>query len=784
MAENFRFDSERNLIVPSERKDVAKEPAAKTVEKDIEEYDEEYEIKKSYEALAEEKDIKEFLQEVDNSICARAEELKIEGDQEIEFFRQKVFWLAKLDFKNLDDQKFAQYLDSIHVTNGDLDFIKGTIDDTLDEIYLSRKGKITTDSRFPKVKAAIEFVGEHKKVLNLGVLALYLSTFGSGVLKALSGDGAKIIMDSDGIKEDAKDSTDNADTLNSMSGVRGENISQALDVLEEFEKDRRLDPEDKDSIGLITTQQLMEHPELIALIDKNKDLNSPVNVLEQIGNAGEFVDGDVRFSLLVKGETVYIEDFSADNTSGIEETFCKNNLSFYDLIGSCGGSLKLFLENKDTIARAIADSTGASEKKLESYFERVLLPETSQIDVVRFEDFQVPVDKDTPEITKLKNAKKEIYKEHGLDAFGQLIIDESLQKQIDEIVTNDDGLVDLKTQEARDSFIKINEKQRGLDADGELKIWLEDNGYGVGDYNQAMEQAVTEADNCRLGQKISGLGMNVVHTDSYNYSEEFKDMFIKDLKKEGYSLADLETIDPKKRIEIVARTVVNNMDYDEVEAKNIIISNHPEITKLGIKHKSIPAATLGTRAGICHDYAITMAAGIDVLNKMGIFGDNLAVWATTKQNEHMYLLLATYKDGHIQFSMVDPTFADEGANSTGEDEFNVTNFDAINEDHGYHGVSKGVYEEEKRKFEEREEEISQEIEKTHREALQRIEKYNSFVSQQKIIDMITTYDPKAIQPRKIAVDEVSYQAIKRNEMEVEMEIESLKKQIQELPRWF
>lgn len=770
--ESFRLDPERNLIVPAEKENAEKEPEAKTVEENIEEDDEKYEIKKSYEALAEKGDVENFLQEVDDSIRARAGELGIEGDEEIELFRQKVFDLAELNFKNLDSQEFAEYLDSMYATNGDLGFIKSTIDDTLDDIYKNHKGEITTDSRFLKVKAAIEFAGKHKKVLNLGVLAIYLSTFGSGVLKALSGDGAKIIMDSDGDREDSKNKIEDADILNYTGGMGGENVSQTLAAFETFEENGIFDPKDNNSIGIITARQLMGHPELSLLIDDARDMNSPIDVLRQIDDAGEFIDGDLKFSLSIEEGAVHIKNISADNISAIEADLNKNDMSIMDLKGGNSYSLNFFLQNEDNIIKAIADNTGVSEKKLESYVDRVLLPDTSKIDVVKFKGFQVSADKDVPEIARLKNVKEEIYKNHGLNAFGQLIIDESLQGQIDNIITNDEGLVDLKTQEARDSFIKAEQGHRRMDAEGdlddwinsdeELKTWVENNGelqeqmkkdYYVGsglDY-YAIIKADHKLNNSKLKQTISELGTKEVSAYDYKNSQDFQDMFLKDLEKEGYNLSDLDAAakkDPKKVVEIVAKVVFNNVKYDMVEAKNINAKTIDSLDYVKVKHESIPAATLGTHAGVCHDYVITVAAGLDLLKKMGISNmDNYAVLATTFQNKHMYLLLATQdnQDNKIKIALLDP--ANAGADSD-EDKFDVNELDAQYVFASYHGISEEVYKEYKGKLkDEKREDVLREgeaIESMHKKALQKIERYNSFVLQKEIIDMITTYNPRAI----------------------------------------
>ena len=795
---SFEFDPTRNLIVPKDdgRKEIeeieeipniapAKAEEERQQEETEEREDDEYEIEhKSYEAPVERAEIDRFVEALDDKLEEKARALGITDKEGLELFRQQAFWLAKLDMKNTDGQAFAEELEEMKLNQGGLDFLSTTILDAVDDIHRNRKGKLVGE-HFSLTQAALEFVGKHKRVFNLGTLALYLSTFGSGALKAMSGDQAKVILDYDEVEDEgyavdgillsvAEDNDTRVESGQENNSV-GSGSTETLEAFERFEETNMTEGDQEASIGQITTAELMDNPELINLIDSHRDLNSPINILEQISPAGEFSHGEVHLAFVMEdSDSVCLKNLSADDESisrlydALQE---KYDLRLNEL-ETQGIPLEMFLEEETGIVGVIAEELGVPAEELMTYADHAVVQDTSQIEIVKFADLHVPVDKDDPETARLKEMKEDIYAKNGLDAFGQIVVDAELSEQVENINTNEDGLVDYTTQEARESFLHHNQEERLAAAEAELQEQLEAEGYSTGhdDYDSVLARAIQDSDNGHMKAKIANLGINEIHAEEYENSEEFQEMFLDALAEDGYSLADVEEIaqkNPKKAIEIASRTIGNHMDYSKLEAKQIHNGSHGtslDVLHQDLREESMPAASLGNEAGVCHDYAVTMAAGLDVLEKMGISNlDNMAVMATTLAGVHEYVLIAAYEGDTVQVSLVDPTFADNGSV-----------LDAVDQNHSYHGISAEEYELKKEMLEERaaEEEAARketvagnfkQIMAAHEEIRHRIELADFFVFQQRIVDFITKYHPEKTRGRKIQLEKDSYRAILEHE---------------------
>lgn len=665
------------------------------------------------------------------------------------------------------------------LNQGNLELLKETMSEAIEDVHKNRRGKIRTE-RFSIVKKAMEFVGSHKKVLNLGALALYLSTFGSGALKSLAGDHAKIVMDNDGAKGNDKSigHNDNLDkhtdstmasakglSQNSENGNAEQEYKNKLKVVNSWEGiASKMDIDNKsneESIGSITTEQLAKDPNLIALIDSQRSMNSPIDVLDHLNDAGDFAYKDGKFSLSVDDGRVYMKGLPDDTLNKLDAGLNNTKFSFNQMKDE-GVTVEVFSKNENVITGSLAKDLNVSQKDFENYCEKVLLPDASKVSVVKFNDFHVPVDKEGPEVTKMKNAKEEIYKKNGLNAFGQVMIDEPLQKQVDNIFTNEDKLIDSTTQEQRDIFLKNIEKERLAKADKELGEWTEKE-YGHKDFNSEMNHWVSEeSGNSHLKMKLAELHLKEIDSDSYENNEEFKDMLLKDLAKAGYTPQILAEKNPKQIVEIVSQVVCDNLKYDYVEKK--YSSDHPSYNlpkeaKYRQKHESLPAATLGTHTGICHDYAITVGAAIDVLKKMGVSDDldNEIVLATTFLGHESLVLVAAegdkIKGDTIKISFVDPTFHDFGYA-----------LDGVDKNHSYGGVTKEFYNKHEGKLLEGLEDDNQaDSINIYDNTIKRIEEHNLAVFKEEIYDYITRYYPDFAKGRKIELDKDSYKAILQNE---------------------
>ncbi|MDD3006607.1 MAG: hypothetical protein PHX30_03445 [Candidatus Pacebacteria bacterium] len=799
---SFEFDSIHKLITTKENghketEKTKKDPNIDTPEtmnegekNEIEQdEDDEFEIEhRPYETPAVREDIDKFVTDLDCKLKEKAISFGITNEEGLEHFRQQAFELANLEMKYIDGQTFIRELEELKLNRGDLEFISASILDAVDDIHQNLEGKLVGE-HFSFTQKALEFVGKHKRVFNLGALALYLSTFGSGVLKAMSGDQAKIIIDYDETREKdymanslhlpvAEDG--NHTTENNLEMTEQENYienlgsDETLAAFEKFEEENRKDGYQESSIGQITTAQLMENPELITLIDNHRDLNSPMNILEQVSPAGEFSHGDVHFSFVMREDNdVYLENLSADDNSSIlrlDQTLQEKYGIPIRELGTQGIPLKMFADEEENLVEIFSKELDIPAAKLMTYADHIILPDTSQIEIVKFEDFHIPIDEDTPEMSRLKEMKENIYAKHGLDIFGQIVVDKELSKEVQNITTNEDSIVDYTTQEARESFLHHNQEERLAAAEAELQQRLEADGDSTGydNYDILLSRASQDSNTSQLKAKIASLGINEVHADDYENSEEFQEMFLKALADDGFPLPELEKIaqkDPKKVIEIVSQTVGKHVNYSNLESTEInrgTAYTNMDALHLKLRHQSLPAATLGAGAGICHDYAPTMAAGLDVLEQLEIpHMDNLLIMQTTLKGEHTYVLLATYENDAIRISLVDPTFADSGSD-----------LDAVDNIHSYHGVSPEIYKAQKEILERQVEEKDEAIKNfhqtmaAHEEIQRRIELKNFFAFQQRIVDFITKYFPKETRGRKIQVDENSYRAIQKHEQKL------------------
>ncbi|MCK5490737.1 MAG: hypothetical protein KAI67_02740, partial [Candidatus Pacebacteria bacterium] len=169
--------------------------------------DDEKNIENKYDQPASQKEISGFREEIEKKIEKKAEEIRISEAEDIEIYKSKVIELADLDLESLEKEN----LESLNLNQGGLEFIRDSIGEAINKFWRSEKtGKLVTGATSKlegSVNEAFEFVKKHKKIVSLGELALYASSFGPAVLKDLA--GSDIEVEIYGEKVSLKDLADN-----------------------------------------------------------------------------------------------------------------------------------------------------------------------------------------------------------------------------------------------------------------------------------------------------------------------------------------------------------------------------------------------------------------------------------------------------------------------------------------------------------------------------------------------------------------------------------------------
>ena len=150
-----------------------------------------------YDELVPKEELAGFRKEIEKKIEDRANELDIS--------KEKLIELADLDLESLD----AENLKDLNC--GSLEFIRDSIDEAINEFQKGEKPKTVLKEAPSKIDKLLEFTREHKKIVNLGQLALYFSSFGIPALSVLAEDDAKLEID--GQRIPLKDLADNPELI-------------------------------------------------------------------------------------------------------------------------------------------------------------------------------------------------------------------------------------------------------------------------------------------------------------------------------------------------------------------------------------------------------------------------------------------------------------------------------------------------------------------------------------------------------------------------------------------
>ncbi len=181
-----------------------------------------------YDQPASREEISGFREEVEKKIEKKAEEIRISEAEDIEIYKDKVIELAGLDLESLNPE------DLKNLSHGSLEFIKDSIDKAISEFWRSEKtGELvtgTTSKLEGSVNETFEFAKKHKKIVSLGELALYASSFGPAVLKDLAGDDVEIEIGNKKIS--LKDLADDPELLKMIDMKNS--INSPLDIAQEF----------------------------------------------------------------------------------------------------------------------------------------------------------------------------------------------------------------------------------------------------------------------------------------------------------------------------------------------------------------------------------------------------------------------------------------------------------------------------------------------------------------------------------------------------------------------
>lgn len=509
--------------------------------------------------------------------------------------------------------------------------------ENLSQIGLKNK---ESDSR------ATKFTEKHKKAVGIGELALYLSAFGAPALKELAGDHAQV--DVDGQKISLEDLAKNPDLIKE-TGLFHKSSTPINVPLEHF------------------------NAEFLFKIDTKIGADN---------NSEKYI----YFDKLINNH-IFDESNENINFSKMEKELGEMGISLNGEEGGC--SFDSFYENREAIINIISENLDIPKDKVEKYIKNIIELETSQMSLVKWEDWKVGKNSEVAE----NNLKLQKEKERtSYKVFGSF-----------------KGTLEEKTQKTEEEWLK----------------WGKENGYD--DVNKALEKEIEAYENSPMGKfkKFEEVGFKQVaeakkETGNPEKDAEFGNRFLEKLNESGYSMDELKKIaekDPEKVIEITAKIIGKNVEYDLIQylgfSKFIKKSDHSEDT---------PEDTLKKGLGVCDNYAKTLAAAIYFLKENNVPNfDKIAILTTvvnTDYGEHASNTLIT-ADEKLSSTSIDLTWADDENISKIPEKLN-----AVDDKHYYTKIKEKVGE-------------------AHQKALDKIKDWNGFVFQEKLKEILTQYDPRS-----------------------------------------
>ena len=192
--------------------------------------------KNEYDQEVSDSEVEVFQKEIEEKVKAKATGLGIP--------KEKLIEVTGLDLESLETEKLKE----LNLRRGEFDFIrsdigtainefnKENIDEAISEFEKNKKeGEESGDkgrqdknpSESSKLNKFLEFIRKHKKVVSVGELALYLSSYGMPIINALADNDAKVEIE--GEKISLKDLADNPELIEGI----GQNVDSPVEAEQE-----------------------------------------------------------------------------------------------------------------------------------------------------------------------------------------------------------------------------------------------------------------------------------------------------------------------------------------------------------------------------------------------------------------------------------------------------------------------------------------------------------------------------------------------------------------------
>lgn len=622
---SLEFDPKRNIIVPINEK-CAESDGARDENEEAQKADEDEctgEAEFNYEEPASEEEIKSIQGGVEGFVAQQAVAMGITEEKELKEFLQ----LAELDLGSLDAEK----LNPLELNKRDVVVIRKSVEEALSKCWRTKSGNLMVEPvNAEKIVRFTEYLEKHHRVISLFMLADYISSCGSTVLKDLAGAGVQV--------ETA---------------------------------------EGKVSLSELTSQENMEK------IDQSAATGTPIDIMKIYSPQTKFEEKESGYSFSFHIKTVEQNDNSVQKTVTMDDPFWNTEQqeklhSDLEVAGihlsyeSGGCSLEDFMENRDEITAIFSEDLGVDKDKMDKYFENLFLPDTSKLTVVPYDNFTVNTHLGDGEGSlELAQQKESVYKQFHVEENGTRNGDNWLkaEKELDQWWGEHNGgsgetFDEALAKEKKDydespvsklEKLKFNEQQMESYENDEAfrTLFLQDlaaAGYSIEDL-----KTIAEKDPKKIFEIISEvIGKNVDY--------DMKECSIIMAMNSAFKLPD--GTPGKEQIWKAEKSYLDNK-YPGGEPYNVLKS-----------HKTV-----------CFGYGKTFTAAFalakDVLAKEGV--NNLdgvvCLWTTSDAECHLWNALVTVDDnGNLVITYIDPTWQDKKG----------APLNAVDKDHYYGAVKKKI----------------------------------------------------------------------------------------------
>lgn len=556
------------------------------------------ENKKPDDEFASPEDVDMLKMDISNEIKARARILGITEE-------------ALKDYLSLD----IDNLEADNLTNHELEITRENLESAVRgfwKLYRDKKECLPYSvTFFDTIKEVVK-----RKVIPMGMLTVYLSSFGSAFLKELAGSevkmeyGGKDIAIKDLVKD--KELMDNIDR-NHASG-------DPLDIAIFFTPSEKFKGED-------TEGQEVE----FSLVARDKIVGE--NKVEKMIN--------------INDESAQSEDIQKLNDDLL-------NLGVAAGFNEEGCPWELFESQKEEIIDIFAKDLKIPREKVAQYIDNFLHPkEYKDVKVVGLNQFKVDSNPDIEkDAHKLSNKYSEILAKHNIGVDSP---PEDVFKAKDEFSSWGEA------NSYPDVFKALNEEAEKYNNSPQKKLKsLEE------ESSKKLEEEEDYYERLSSGKK-----------DPEKWSVEkdkndalFEEELLLALKEKGYDLPKLREMgnkNPEKVMMILSETIGEKVHYDWSEF--LLTEYYIFVVKLlgkdwlglynslGDKHsKGIPFATLDSGSGVCHDYSMTLIAAKKVMEKENVpnMDKFVITFAISDKQMHEFNAVATVDaKGNVVVTYVD-----------------------------------------------------------------------------------------------------------------------------------